>query len=890
MSDFKKPSAVKDFFAGGFGGMCCVAAGHPLDTIKVRLQTMPKPAPGSPPLYTGTLDCAKKIITREGFFGLYKGMAAPLIGVTPMFAVCFLGFGVGKRLQQKDPNEQLSLIQLFNAGMLAGVFTTAIMTPGERIKCLLQVQAASGEPPKYKGPLDVMKQLYKEGGIRSIYRGTAATLLRDIPASGMYFMTYEWLQRILTPEGGNRSDLSPLRIIFAGGMAGVFNWAVAIPPDVLKSRLQTAPEGKYPNGIRDVFKHLIKEEGITAIYKGTAPVMLRAFPANAATFLGYEMALKFLNYLAPNCVQRVVRLRCLSPRHCGDFVVLGIFFSFVGYPFYRHAGWIFLPDVTISGRNMIMNMALQNLVEGQCGRENELVSLSRHLQQNFGGFPLLTQLRNAEPDREVPADNPMVNEFMKEISRDQMTAMRSFRMDTLLNEMHALDTSVGASIVSSSRVVHPPQVAPGVAKIAAVQSEEWAKEYIDLEKLSLPVACDVGSAQLSALQLGISAPPKLQSEGIMMPPVPYGVQPLRPQFPLLPPMMQMERPVHHSAPDYRFAEALGDDWIGEFLSSEEVLKGVVDSVESGNRTSDLENVSSSTLREATGSWDPLGDISLDDTLQDTLESSVSKSYRFEEDNPLKYAEDPFEMGLKKVEEGDVASAVLLFEAAVQQEPQRAEAWFHLGETQAKNENDSLAIAALRKCLELEPDHSEALMAVAVSFCNENLNRQAIASLQEWLLKNLKYSDLLPVEHRSSDSIFVNSMGFVLPKEHAFLKEGFIQAANRNPNGSVDADVQQGLGVLFHMSGEYDKAVDCFKAALQVRPDDSLLWNRLGATYANGLKPEDAVSSYHRALELYPGFIRCRYNLGISCMNLKAYRDLSMVNRELGFKLNPGADE
>jgi solute carrier family 25 carnitine/acylcarnitine transporter 20/29 len=36
MSDYKKPSALKDFLAGGFGGMCCVAAGHPLDTIKVR--------------------------------------------------------------------------------------------------------------------------------------------------------------------------------------------------------------------------------------------------------------------------------------------------------------------------------------------------------------------------------------------------------------------------------------------------------------------------------------------------------------------------------------------------------------------------------------------------------------------------------------------------------------------------------------------------------------------------------------------------------------------------------------------------------------------------------------------------------------------------------------
>ena len=44
----------------------------------------------------------------QGFFGLYKGMAAPLTGVSPMFAVCFLGFGVGKKLQQKHPHDDLT--------------------------------------------------------------------------------------------------------------------------------------------------------------------------------------------------------------------------------------------------------------------------------------------------------------------------------------------------------------------------------------------------------------------------------------------------------------------------------------------------------------------------------------------------------------------------------------------------------------------------------------------------------------------------------------------------------------------------------------------------------------------------------------------------------------
>jgi len=287
-------SPIKYFISGGFGGICTVIVGHPFDTIKVRLQTSDK--------YNGMLDCAKKTIQKEGVRGLYKGMSAPIAGVAPIFAISFFGFGVGKKLLQQG-EEPLTNTRLFLAGAFSGIFTTSVMAPGERIKCLLQVQQGGGEQ-KYSGMIDCAKQLYKEGGIRSIYKGSLATLLRDVPASGMYFLTYEFIKKKVAESAPKDKPASKTRemagTILAGGMAGIANWSIGMPQDVLKSRLQTAPEGAYPGGLKDVLRTLLKNEGPAALYKGFVPVMCRAVPANAACFVGLELCMTFLNHIAPN--------------------------------------------------------------------------------------------------------------------------------------------------------------------------------------------------------------------------------------------------------------------------------------------------------------------------------------------------------------------------------------------------------------------------------------------------------------------------------------------------------------------------------------------------------------------------------------------------------------
>ncbi|XP_040175634.1 peroxisomal targeting signal 1 receptor [Anopheles arabiensis] len=247
-----------------------------------------------------------------------------------------------------------------------------------------------------------------------------------------------------------------------------------------------------------------------------------------------------------------------------------------------------------------------------------------------------------------------------------------------------------------------------------------------------------------------------------------------------------------------------------------------------------------------------------------------KEYKFDEENPMADVENAFEKGKAFLAQGDIPSAVLCFESAVKQDPENPEIWEQLGFAQAENEKDPNAIAAFNKALSFNPNNMPVLMALAISYTNEVLQNQALRMLIRWMKCNPKYEQLVPPEMLQAQESPVASSFMGGPKLQD-VQELFIKAVQQSPT-EIDADIQEALGVLFNLSSEYDKAVDCFQAVLQVRPDSSKAWNRLGASLANGNRSLEAVTAYQRALDIQPGFIRARFNVGIICVNLKAYKE------------------
>ncbi|XP_053951968.1 peroxisomal targeting signal 1 receptor [Anastrepha ludens] len=504
-------------------------------------------------------------------------------------------------------------------------------------------------------------------------------------------------------------------------------------------------------------------------------------------------------------------------------------------------------------------MSLRQLVDGDCGGVNPLMQLGgqfiRDAARKDEGFT------SSQFERSMPPDEQMVNDFLSQVAAPP----QSFQMNALLQEMREIEQGNASGVQSTPRVIDE------------VVSQEWSKEF-SMQQAS-PPPLQMVHIQPQQQQL-VHVREFFDEEGPRTSASSLGQLPTAPYMPLQP----LQRPYLAICPPYQPSTEQFFEEIqplskeeGEILlpqeqskeSIEEWINDYQDRVKENQQSSS--NYNEKFWQRLQDEWQKLSEDSEHPWLSEYGENyDPYKEYEFAEENPIAEQENALEKGKEYMQKGDIPSAVLCFEAAAKKEPDNAEAWELLGISQAENEMDPQSIAALKRSLELRPDNNRVLMALAVCYTNESLQSHALRMLVNWIQVNPKYMHLLQQHPELQTEGAVMASSLITGNKLVAVQNLYLDAVRMNPH-EVDTDVQEALGVLYNLSSEYDKAVDCFRAALHVNQQNAKVWNRLGASLANGTRSVEAVEAYQQALQLEPGFIRVRYNVGVCCMNLKAYK-------------------
>ncbi|XP_015667553.1 mitochondrial glutamate carrier 1-like [Protobothrops mucrosquamatus] len=326
----KQISLPAKLINGGAAGIIGVTCVFPIDLVKTRLQNQRN----GQQVYKSMLDCLMKTLRSEGYFGMYRGAAVNLTLVTPEKAIKLAANDYFRHLLTKE-GLALSLPKEMLAGCGAGVCQVIITTPMEMLKIQLQdagrlasqqivsrVSCSTSGCNLVKvnpiltraynvGPVVISRkisatqiatELLQTHGIKGLYKGLGATLLRDVPFSVIYFPLFAHLNRAGQNSLGQRTSF--FHSFLAGCIAGSVAAVSVNPCDVIKTRLQSMGKGRNEenySGIIDCARKIWIKEGPSAFLKGASCRALVIAPLFGIAQVVYFIGLgEFLMNLCQN--------------------------------------------------------------------------------------------------------------------------------------------------------------------------------------------------------------------------------------------------------------------------------------------------------------------------------------------------------------------------------------------------------------------------------------------------------------------------------------------------------------------------------------------------------------------------------------------------------------
>ncbi|KAJ9537279.1 hypothetical protein OSB04_030012 [Centaurea solstitialis] len=277
----------------------------PLERIKILLQTRTQ---GFHSL--GVYQSLKRLLKHEGLPGFYKGNGASVLRIVPYAALHFMTYEQ-YRCWILDNYTVLGtgpVVDLL-AGSAAGGTAVLCTYPLDLARTKLAYQVVDEKSslgngsksiiaqPRYNGIRNVLATVYREGGMRGLYRGVGPTLIGILPYAGLKFYIYEELKRHVS-EDQQRSIMMRLS---CGALAGLFGQTFTYPLDVVRRQMQV--ENLQPSGgggarHKNTWKGLttiVSQQGWRQLFAGLSINYIKIVPSVAIGFTAYDMMKSWLN-------------------------------------------------------------------------------------------------------------------------------------------------------------------------------------------------------------------------------------------------------------------------------------------------------------------------------------------------------------------------------------------------------------------------------------------------------------------------------------------------------------------------------------------------------------------------------------------------------------------
>ena len=280
------------FWFGGSAAAFAAVVTHPLDLIKVRLQTR---APDAPKTTTGTFGY---ILRNEGPLGLYAGLSASLLRQLTYSTV---RFGVYEDLKvrfapeatPKNPKAKPSTLNLILQSSFAGFLGGIAGNPGDVLNVRMQSDLAKpvAERRNYKHAIDGLIRMVREEGIGSLFRGVEANSARAILMTSSQLASYDLFKQAFMNMGMGDNITTHFSASLSAGFVAT---TVCSPVDVIKTRIMS---GTAKQTIAEILTTATKQEGYLWMFRGWIPSFIRLGPHTIFTMIFLEQHKKLYRQL-----------------------------------------------------------------------------------------------------------------------------------------------------------------------------------------------------------------------------------------------------------------------------------------------------------------------------------------------------------------------------------------------------------------------------------------------------------------------------------------------------------------------------------------------------------------------------------------------------------------